>query len=77
MMKERIHPNEGGLNMTILFWIALVICVLGLIFKLMVGQSRNEETYSNSQTAKNMSWMYLVLLPVILIILGIFYYLLT
>ncbi|MGX8177652.1 hypothetical protein ACWS7L_09155 [Exiguobacterium artemiae] len=63
--------------MTALFWIALVICVLGLIFTVMVGQSRNEETYSNSTTAKNMSWMYLVLLPVILIILGVFYYLLT
>ncbi|WP_214849001.1 hypothetical protein [Exiguobacterium sp. s193] len=63
--------------MTALFWIALVICIIGLIFTLMVGRSRNEESYSNKKMATNMVWMYLILLPIILIVLGVFYYLLT
>ncbi len=63
--------------MFILFLIALVICIIGLIFTIKIGQNSTEGQYDYKTSAKNMSWLYFIFLPVILILLGILYYFLS
>jgi len=65
------------LHMMMLFWIALVICLIGLVFTLRIGQKPSEEQYDYKTSAKNMSWMYFIFLPIILILLGFLYYFLS
>jgi len=72
MIKE-----ERSMLMLTLFWIALVICLVGLVFTLRIAKQPAEEKYDHKTSAKNMSWMYFIFLPIILILLGIFYYFLT
>ncbi|WP_455330951.1 hypothetical protein [Exiguobacterium profundum] len=57
--------------------LALLVCLLAMIFTIMVGLGKDRSTYSQKKSWSMVSWLYIILLPVSFIGLGLLYYFIT
>ncbi len=63
--------------MTLTIGLALLVCLIALIFTIMVGLGKDRSTYSQKKSWSMVSWLYIILLPVSFIGLGLLYYFIT
>ncbi|MBG0918342.1 MULTISPECIES: hypothetical protein [Exiguobacterium] len=57
--------------------LALLVCLIAMIFTIMVGLGKDRSTYSQKKSWSMVSWLYIILLPVSFIGLGLLYYFIT
>ncbi|MDX5982109.1 hypothetical protein SIL77_12665 [Exiguobacterium profundum] len=57
--------------------LALLVCLIALIFTIMVGLGKDRSSYSQKKSWSMVSWLYIILLPVSFIGLGLLYYFIT
>ncbi|ACQ71453.1 MULTISPECIES: hypothetical protein [unclassified Exiguobacterium] len=57
--------------------LALLVCLIAMIFTIMVGLGKDRSTYSQKRSWSMVSWLYIILLPVSFIGLGLLYYFIT
>nr|WP_240542843.1 hypothetical protein [Exiguobacterium qingdaonense] len=57
--------------------LALLVCLIALIFTIMVGLGKDRSSYSQKKSLSMVSWLYIILLPVSFIGLGLLYYFIT
>lgn len=63
--------------MALTIGLALLVCLIALIFTVMVGLGKDRSTYSQKKSWSMVSWLYIILLPVSFIGLGLLYYFIT
>ncbi|WP_214747762.1 hypothetical protein [Exiguobacterium sp. s189] len=63
--------------MALTIGLALLVCLIALIFTIMVGLGKDRSTYSQKKSWSMVSWLYIILLPVAFIGLGLLYYFIT
>ncbi|WP_214778886.1 MULTISPECIES: hypothetical protein [unclassified Exiguobacterium] len=63
--------------MVLTIGLALLVCLIALIFTIMVGLGKDHSTYSQKKSWSMVSWVYVILLPASFIGLGLLYYFIT
>ncbi|KYG31956.1 hypothetical protein [Alkalihalobacillus trypoxylicola] len=54
--------------MTYLIIFAAIICIIGLIITIFAGLNADDSSYSTTKSFNNLSFIYIILIPVILIV---------
>ncbi|KDN59401.1 MAG: hypothetical protein LPJ96_12785 [Exiguobacterium sp.] len=57
--------------------LALLVCLIALIFTIMVGLGKDTSEYSQKKSWSMVSWIYIILLPLAFLGLGLLYYFIT
>lgn len=57
--------------------LALLVCLIALIFTIMVGLGKDTFEYSQKKSWSMVSWIYIILLPLAFLGLGLLYYFIT
>ncbi|MFN4214425.1 hypothetical protein [Exiguobacterium sp.] len=57
--------------------LALLVCLIALIFTIMVGLGKDTSEYSQKKSWSMVSWIYIILLPLAFFGLGLLYYFIT
>ncbi|MCT4795481.1 MULTISPECIES: hypothetical protein [Exiguobacterium] len=57
--------------------LALLVCLIALVFTIMVGLGKDTSEYSQKKSWSMVSWIYIILLPLAFLGLGLLYYFIT
>ncbi|QUE85992.1 hypothetical protein [Exiguobacterium alkaliphilum] len=57
--------------------LALLVCLIALVFTIMVGLRKDTSEYSQKKSWSMVSWIYIILLPLAFLGLGLLYYFIT
>lgn len=58
--------------MTFLIILAMIVCVIALVITLALTKAQ-DPNYGSQRTIKNLSYIYIGLIPVIVIVVGVFW----
>lgn len=64
-------------NMYLTIGLALLVCLLALLFTIQVGLGKDNSSYSQKKSWSMVSWTYVITLPLAFGGLGLLYYFIT